>query len=160
MAAREESDLFGKAGEMQSLLHGRVAAANHHDVPCALVKRAITRRAEVDAGADVIILTGDFQSPIRRAGGEQHSARVIVLAIRRVDFVIAGLHLHSFDIDRLQDFHAETPRLLSHARGEVLPANAFWKPWGKLSSPTVIPPGRQGRSARGGAYRRLRVTRI
>src|SRR5262249_14072191 len=119
---------------MQSLLHGGVAAANHNDIPCALVEGAITRRAEVDACADVIILTGDSQSPIRRAGGEQHRVRVIVLAILSVDFVIALLHVHSFDIDRLQDPHAEAPGLLSHARGEVLPANAFREPWEVIDS--------------------------
>ena len=52
---------------------------------------------------------------------------MVVLAIRRVNLVIPLFHFQPIHIDCLQDFDPEAPRLLGHALGEFLSADAFGK---------------------------------
>ena len=101
VAAHQQGDLLAEIGQMQAFFHSGVAAADHDNFLRAFVERTVTRGAEMDARADVIIFAGDFQPPIRCAGGDQHCARMNVPAVRRIDFMIALFHFHSFDVHSL-----------------------------------------------------------
>jgi hypothetical protein len=49
--------VLGELGEEESLFETAVAAADHGEVLGAAVERSVTRRTEVDAGADEVGLT-------------------------------------------------------------------------------------------------------
>ena len=51
----------------------------------ALVERPVAGRAEVDAGADQVVLAGRAGPPVRRAGRDERGARVVVVAGRGLD---------------------------------------------------------------------------
>ena len=57
----QHPNLCGELGKVQSLLEGRIAAADDDDLVGPLVKRSVTGGAKVDAGPDEIILAGDIQ---------------------------------------------------------------------------------------------------
>jgi hypothetical protein len=61
---------LGEFGQVQPLLEGRVAAADHDDLLGSFVERPVARRAEVNA--DEVFLTGHAEAPVRRPGGHDH----------------------------------------------------------------------------------------
>src|SRR4030095_10596348 len=128
IAVDEQRDLVGEVREVQALLDRGVANPDHRDLLRALVERAIARRAEMDAGTDVVILARDLESAIGCPGRDQYRPGVIVRSTRAVDFVIPGLHFHLLDVNRLQDLHAEAAGLLGDAFGKFLPADALGGP--------------------------------
>ena len=72
-------------GEEQPLLEPAVPAAEDEELGRALVERTVARRAEVDAGADQVVLALGAGPAVRRARRDQRGARVVVVAGRGLD---------------------------------------------------------------------------
>ena len=75
LAAMEQGDLGGEAGEEQSFFHGGVAAANDGDV-FAAEEEAVAGRAAGDPVADKSLLTGQTEPAGAGTGGDDQRAGV------------------------------------------------------------------------------------
>ena len=69
-----QRDLAAEAREEVGLFHGRIAAADHHDV-LAAIEEAVAGGAGADAVADQLLLGFEAQPARRSAGGDDHRAR-------------------------------------------------------------------------------------
>ena len=80
LAALDDRHLVDELREEQALLEPAVAAAEHHEPARPLVEGPVARRAEVDPGADQVVLTGSARPPVGRSRREQRRAGVVVVA--------------------------------------------------------------------------------
>ncbi len=80
LGAGQDPDALGELREVQALLQGGVAAADHHDLVGPLVEGPVTRGAEVDPCADELVLAGDVEAAVGRPRGHDHGVRGELLA--------------------------------------------------------------------------------
>ena len=86
VAAVDEVDLLGNAGQGQGVRRGGVAAA-HHRHGLAPIGRAVAGGAIVNALSRERILAGNAQGAGRRAGGDDHRAALkdALAGVQRLD---------------------------------------------------------------------------
>ena len=111
LAAVDEGDTAGEAGQEGGFLHRRVAAADHRDVLVA-EEEPVTGGTGAHTHSDQRFLTGHAEAPCGRTHRENHGARLIRL-------VADGDGLHRpVQRDRVDVVHpqirAEAQRLLAH----------------------------------------------
>lgn len=107
---------FGfELGEEQAFLKTTVASSNHEHF-LALVKGAITGRAEVYSGANGVFLAGHIQATVPAAGGDQHSVRAVI---------IATFGIHDFEIASCADAGERLRRPLRRRNARRAPASGL-----------------------------------
>ena len=126
--ALHDRDLVDELREEQPLLETAVAAAEHDELVGALVERAVAGRAEVDAGADQVVLAGRAGPPVGRAGRDERGARVVVVAGRGLDVDLLAVAPRSTHRDGLQHLDAVALRLQHDPVGELGAADALGEP--------------------------------
>src|SRR5690348_14054625 len=75
-----QRDFLAEAGQEVGFFHGRIAAADHHDLFSA-IEKAIARRAGADAVADQLLFVRQVQPSRRRARSDDQHAGLLPLAI-------------------------------------------------------------------------------
>ena len=121
VAAVDEGDV-GKAGEIERVLHRRIAAADDGHA-LAAVEGAIAGGAVADAMADVFHFPGNAQFARRGAEGEDERAGLKFAAIQRQALV---LHVDRAHLGVLR-FHAEAGRLIGKGHHQFRAAHALGK---------------------------------
>src|SRR5580704_5220848 len=113
---------------MESLFQGRVATTDHHDFVGSLVERPVTSRAEMNATADQLILTGNVETAILRPGRHDHCGRDKLLPRgERCDHVLA-ISLDPRNRHGREKFYAVATRLRHEALSELRSRNSFREP--------------------------------
>ena len=105
------------------LLHGRIAAADHHDLAIA-VKRAVAGGAGADAVADQLLFVRQSQPSRRRAGGDDQGAGFMPFA---VDIQAEGRAKIGLRDRAVHVLGAEALGLLLHVFDQVGAVDAFGK---------------------------------
>ncbi len=80
VAAVHQGDLGAEAGEERGFFHGRIAAADHHDLAVA-VKRSVASGAGADAVPDELLFVGKAQPARGRAGSDDQGFGLMPLAV-------------------------------------------------------------------------------
>ena len=113
---------MGKAGEIERILHRRIAAADDGHA-LAAVESAVAGGAVADAAADVFQFPGNAKFARRGAEGENERAGLKFAAIQRQALV--------FHVDRahlgILRFHAEAGRLIGKSHHQFRAAHALGK---------------------------------
>ena len=107
VVARDDRDLLGELRQEDALFAGRVAAADDQHV-LAAVEGAVAGGAEVDAGADEVLLAGDAEPAVGRAEREQDRPGAVLRAVGRAhDSDTRPSTLDLDDFLRREDLDAE-----------------------------------------------------
>ena len=126
--AGKHPDLLGELRQVQALLQGRVAAADHHHLVGPLVEGPVAGRAEVDAGADEVVLAGHVKAPVRRAGGHDHGVGGELLARRQRGDQVIVVVLDGGDRHRGNELHPVAARLGHEPVGQLAAGDAVGEP--------------------------------
>src|SRR5580700_10204438 len=120
----EHPDLLGELGQVQTLLEGRVATADHQYLVGPLVEGPVTGGAEVDAGADEFLLAGDVETAVRRAGGHDHRVGgELLTGGQRGDHVVV-IVLHGGDRHCGDELHSVSADLSHEPVGQLAAGDA------------------------------------
>ena len=126
--AGQHPDLPGELGQVQALLQGGVAAADHHDLVGPLVEGPVAGRAEVDAGADEVLLAGHVKALVRRAGSDDHGVGGELLARRQRSDQVIVIAFDAGDRYRRNEFHPVPARLGHEPVGQLAAGDAVREP--------------------------------
>src|SRR5215216_4794919 len=128
VAPLHDRHLVDELREEQPFLETAVAAAEDEELARALVEGAVAGRAEVDAGADEVVLTRRSCHPVRRAGRDERGACVVMVAGRGLDVDLLSVDRDRAHRDGLEHLHAVALRLLDDPVGELRAADALGEP--------------------------------
>src|SRR5262249_36063844 len=86
----EDRHLACELGQKNALLAGGVAAADDQHLTVA-IEGAVAGGAEMDAGADEVILAWYAEAAVSRAHREEHSPALVLRAVRGLDVAVLAV---------------------------------------------------------------------
>src|ERR1039457_117405 len=128
--ALDDADALGELRQEEPLLERRVSATDDQKLVGAAVEGAVTRGAEVDAGADEVVLAGNPEASIGRSGGDERRVRLDLLAARQAQADVArpgAVRGDRLDAHGTEELHLVAPGLSDEAFGEISTTDALWK---------------------------------